>query len=368
SLQKRGGGALDALGLSRGLCENRFGHEVVISEGNELAGEFTENEYRRVAKIATYGSSGGSFLLNSLLLVRPFRLIAVVRKYRPSVVHITHFHPWAFLIFLSRPFFGYKIVYGIHEDPYSRKDAGNPAVMGPLERMFARWADMVAAYSDYMKSVLERHIPGSRIVMIRPGDYRSFYPNFAHKGFHANGTLKLLFFGPIKEYKGVDVLVRAMAICKERGIDAALTIAGVQGPSKKIINEDEVRSLGIVWIDRFLRREEVGALMEEADVMMIPYKEATQTTPGLLAVAYGLPAIGTKSGGLPEEVRDGVNGLLVDPGDAKGLADVIGRICGNRSLLDEFGKGAKMLYGSEFSSRSIAEKAIREAYEPFFRQ
>ncbi len=361
-LQKRGGGALDASGLSNGLCANRFWHEIIVSDGNELADEFGDNDYRRTVRIPTYGSSVKSFVLHSLLLARPLRLIAEIRKARPSVVHIVHFHPWDVLVFLARPLFKYKIIYGVQEDPYGRKDASNPLIMGPLERMFVARADIVAPYSDYMKGILAQHIPEQKIKTVYAGDYRRFFPSFKHKGFHTNGTLRILFFGPIKEYKGVDVLVESMAMVKKRGLDVALTIAGTQDPAVHIVDPAEVERLGITWINTFLSREEIGALMEDADVMTIPYREATQTTPGLLAITYGLPAIGTRSGGLPEQVEDGVNGLLVLPGDADAFAAAIEKIYNDRSLLKKFSEGARKLYETKFSWDLIAGDAIREIY------
>jgi glycosyltransferase involved in cell wall biosynthesis len=363
SLQKRGGGAIDALGLSNGLCDNRFLHDIVISDGNELSADFTESQYRHVIKTSTYGSSAKSFILNSVLLVRPIGFIVKVYRAKPSIVHITHFHPWVILVFLLRPFTGYKIIYAVHEDPYARKDKGNPLIMGPLERMFIKKADVVAAYSDYMNGVLARHIPGNKIKTILLGAYDTFCPDFMHKGFNKSAALKLLFFGAIKEFKGVDVLVDAMEICKKKGLNVKLTIAGKQETGSAIISEERTRSLGITWINKFSSRQEICELLAMSDAMVIPYKKATQTSPGSLAIACGMPVIATKSGGLAEQVEDGVNGLLAKPNDAESLAAAIEKICSDRSLIQKFHEGARKLYETKFSWKIITEHAIREIYD-----
>ena len=362
ALQKRGGGALDASGLSNGLCDNRFRHTIIVSTGNEHPDEFNENEYRRTVRIETYGGSMRSFLAHTLFLRRPLRLIDAIRRARPAIVHVIHFHPWDVFVFMLRPFMGYQIVYGVQEDPYSRKDANNPAVMGPLERMFVRRADLVAPYSEFMKRELARHVPESKLVPIFAGDYRRWYPAFAHKGFHMSGPLRLFFFGPIKGYKGVDVLVNALEICRRNGVNVRLTIAGMQSPSTHILEPEVVHRLGITWVDRFLSQEEVAHHMEDADVMVIPYRHATQTTPGLLAITYGLPAIGTRTGGLSEQIEDGVNGLLAAPGDPESLAGAIWRIEKDRSLLKKFSAGARGLYRTKFNWDMIAARAIKEVY------
>jgi len=362
SLQKRGGGAIDALGLSNGLCDNHFEHDIVISDGNELAGDFTENQYRHVIKTPTYGSSAKSFLLRSVFLVRPLGFISKVHRTKPSIVHVTHFHPWAILLFLLRPFWGYKIVYAVHEDPYARKDTGNPLIMGPLERMFIRKADMVVAYSDFMRRTLARHIPEEKIKTVLLGAYDTFCPNFKHEGFNKSTALKLLFFGTIKEFKGVDVLVDAIEICKKKGMNVELTIAGMQGPETTIVSKERIGALGITWLNKFFEKREVCELLGKSDAMVIPYKNATQTSPGSLAIACGMPVIATRSGGLVEQVEDGVNGLLAEPNDAESLAAAIGKIYADRGLLQKFSDGAKELYKTKFSWNVIAGKAIREVY------
>ncbi len=363
ALQKRGGGPLDTLGLSNGLCANRFVHKIVISDGNEQSAEFASNEYRTTVRIPTYGGSMKDFIVRTLLIVRPLRLVREIRLARPYVVHITHFHPWNIIVFLMRPFCGYKIVYGVQEDPYARKDSTNPRAMGPLGRMFVKRADIVAPYSEFMKRELARHVSENKIIPVYTGDYRGWYPAFKHKGFHMIGPLRLFFFGPIKDYKGVDVLVEAFAICRERGLDVALTIAGTQSPAVHIIDAEETKRLGIVWMNKFFAQEAIGRLMEETDVMAIPYRNATQATPAILAFTYGLPAIGTRSGGLPEQVEDGVSGLLAEPGDAESFADAIEAICKDRSLLNTFSEGAKRLGKTKFNWDVIAQGAISGIYE-----
>ena len=87
------------------------------------------------------------------------------------------------------------------------------------------------------------------------------------------------------------------------------------------------------------------------------------SSPGSLAIACGMPVIATRSGGLPEQVEDGVNGLLATPNDAGSLASAIEKICSNRGLLQKFHEGAKKLYENKFSWKIITKNAIQEIYE-----
>lgn len=363
SLQRRGGGALDSLGLSNGLCANAFPHDIVIAAGNERASEFTENAYRRTEKIPTYNSTR-SFLFHSLCLVRPLRLIRIVLAVRPTIVHVTHFHPWVAVLFAGRPFFGYRIIYGVHEDPYRTKDATNPAAIAPLERIFIKRADLVMTYSDFMRNELSSRLPEEKLRTIPLGAYDYFCASFVRQVHPSDEPLRLLFFGPIKEYKGVDVLVRAMTICAAQGVRASLTIAGFQSPALRILDEEKVRALGITWLNRYVPDEELCRLLGETEVMVVPYRDATQTTPGALAIGYGIPMIASQSGGLREQVEDGVSGILVPPDDPEALAEAIKKVAADRNLLEHFRKGTLALYRKKFSWAVIAEGLIRDVYLP----
>jgi len=361
SLQRRGGGALDSLGLSNGLCANSFSHHIAISDGNERAEQFSNNQYRQVIKVLTY-SDLKSFIFYSLLLVRPLRIIRTLVQIRPSIVHTTHFHPWLLVVFAARPLLGYRIIYGVHEDPYRKKDKTNPAGSRFLEKIFLKRADLVAVYSEFMKNELSCRVPQEKFRTVLLGAYDEFCPNFKKRPSGPEDGLRLFFFGSIKTYKGVDVLVQAFELCQKNGIDVELTIAGAQAADVHILNEEKVRSLGIIWINKYLPDSEVCRLLGEADVVVIPYKEATQTTPGALALANGIPVIASRTGGLREQVEDGINGLLVEPGDPEDLARAIKKIAVKKELLGIFEAGVKKLYESKFAWPVIAKGLIEKIY------
>ncbi|GAB3486029.1 glycosyltransferase family 4 protein [Nocardiopsis coralliicola] len=130
-----------------------------------------------------------------------------------------------------------------------------------------------------------------------------------------------LFFGIVRPYKGVDVLLRAFAA--GAGPDARLTVAGeFWGGSGELAAL--ARALGIA--DRVELREgyvpaaEVPALFAGADALVLPYRTATATQNVWLARAHGLPVIATRAGTLPDRIADGADGLLCAPGDPGDLA------------------------------------------------
>ncbi|CAM3634702.1 glycosyltransferase [Nocardiopsis rhodophaea] len=131
----------------------------------------------------------------------------------------------------------------------------------------------------------------------------------------------LLFFGIVRPYKGVDVLLRAFA--QGAPPTVRLTIAGEFWSGSA-----ELRSLAAALgvADRvdfragYVPATELSALFAGADAVVLPYRSATATQNVWLAHAHGVPVIATRAGTLPDHVRHGVDGLLCEPDDTADLA------------------------------------------------
>jgi glycosyltransferase involved in cell wall biosynthesis len=136
----------------------------------------------------------------------------------------------------------------------------------------------------------------------------------------------LLFFGIVRPYKGLDVLLRAMARAPS---NLTLTVAGEfwggTGETEKLIAE--LGLAGRVTLrPGYLPASGIPALFAEADALVLPYREATASQNALLAFAYGVPVITTTAGALADPVRDGVDGLTCAPGDVADLARALTEI------------------------------------------
>lgn len=136
--------------------------------------------------------------------------------------------------------------------------------------------------------------------------------------------LELLFFGFVRPYKGVEILLKAMHLLKEE--DIYLTIAGEWWGNKKIllklIGDLDIKNK-VEIIDRYLSEKEVAECFSRADIVVLPYLSATGSGVMSLAYHYGKPVITTAVGGIADVVADGVSGRLVRPGDPLALANVI---------------------------------------------
>ncbi|WP_160050442.1 MULTISPECIES: glycosyltransferase family 4 protein [unclassified Nocardiopsis] len=131
----------------------------------------------------------------------------------------------------------------------------------------------------------------------------------------------LLFLGIVRPYKGVDLLLRALA--EGAPEDVTLTVAGEfwggTGELAALAGElgiaDRVRLR-----DGYVPADRLPELFAAADAVVLPYRTATATQNVWLAHEHGVPVVATRAGTLPDHVREGVDGLLCAPGDAADLA------------------------------------------------
>jgi glycosyltransferase involved in cell wall biosynthesis len=128
-------------------------------------------------------------------------------------------------------------------------------------------------------------------------------------------STRLLFFGIVRPYKGLDVLLRALA---QSPPHVTLTVAG-EFWSDRTETDTLVAELGlrdrVTLRPGYVPADEIPALFAAADALVMPYREATASQNALLAFAHGIPVVTTTAGALAEAVRDGVDGLTCAPGD-----------------------------------------------------
>jgi glycosyltransferase involved in cell wall biosynthesis/SAM-dependent methyltransferase len=146
-----------------------------------------------------------------------------------------------------------------------------------------------------------------------------------HRGARS-GPTRLLVLGLIREYKGVDVLLRAMRSVP----DVTLTIAGeIWGDNRRLIPElaaDPALAGRVEVRDGYVPADELAELLAEHDVLVLPYRTATASQNVILAHAHGLPVLASDIGPFTQQVEDGVNGLLVPPEDERALAGALRRL------------------------------------------
>ena len=135
----------------------------------------------------------------------------------------------------------------------------------------------------------------------------------------------VLFFGFIRDYKGLDILLKAFATEKVKMMNIKLIVAGEYYTNPQPYS-DLIVSLGlsekVILKTDFIADEEVNIFFSSADLVAQPYKSATQSGVTQIGYHFNKPMLVTNVGGLPEIIPDGVIGYVVDPDEAK-IADAI---------------------------------------------
>jgi len=180
--------------------------------------------------------------------------------------------------------------------------------------------DRVLVHSEAQEKIARR-LTGTRIVMspIAPFIPEGFVRSQPGVGEHR----RLIFFGLIRPYKGLDVLLRALA----RGPSGIrLRVAG-EFWGGIASTQQLCRELGIS--DRvelrpgYVAAQEVPELFSDVDAMVLPYRSATGSQGVWTGFEFGVPVIATRAGHLADDIADGVDGLIAEPDSVESLAEVI---------------------------------------------
>ena len=276
------------------------------------------------------------------------RLDRRLARLAPSIIHVQWAHwPWLDGTLWSRwRRAGWKVVYTAHDVP---------PLPGTTPQLFVRSYPALAGKADAVvvhshaagAALLETGAEPERIHVIQPAP--PFAPGAqpleraaARKllGLSVDDPV-ILFFGFVKPYKGLPVLLRSLPLVKRRGYSPTLLIAGeVMEPVADY--RSLITRLGIAaevdWRPGFVPTSEVEAHFAAADVVVLPYLDASSS--GVLLTAYSCrrPVVASAVGGLAELVVSGQTGSVVPSGDPEALADAIAELLGDPRRAAEMGE------------------------------
>jgi len=216
-----------------------------------------------------------------------------------------------------------------------------------------RWAGLVFVHADRLREqLLAQTITRAPIVVVPHGIDRGDSEPLPQ-------LPSILFFGRIKEYKGLSVLLDALERLWRPRPDVTLTIAG----EGTLPEHPALRDPRVVVHRGHIAEREVAGLFASASIVALPYVEASQSGVGALAKAHGRPLIATDVGGLPELVADD-SGVLVPAGDADALAQALDELLGDRLRLERMRDAAIRTMHDGAGWPMVAERTI-EAYEKY---
>ncbi len=282
-----------------------------------------------------------------------FQVAEIMRKTRPHILH-THTakagaiaRAAAVLAGDARP----KVVVHTFHGHVLRGYFGplRTAVFREVERTLARPSDALIAVSPEVRDdLVELGVaPAEKFVVVRLGiplaerldgdsedmDYRQLY-GIPRDAFVVG------WVGRMTGVKDTGVVLQAVAALRERGVNAVVCLVG-DGPDREPL-EELAHKLGIARASYFAGYQpDVAGFYRLFDAFFLPSVNEGTPVSAIEALATGTPVVANRVGGVPDVVRDGIDGFLVEPGDVEGAAErlaMLARDPGLRTRLGEAGR------------------------------
>lgn len=307
-------------------------------------------------------------------LVYLVRVFGAIKKSNVEIVHFQFFRRKYIdtLFSLVLKLSGVKLVYTAHnvlphENNYSDR---------VLNALVLRIMDSIIVHSEYIKNKVLNvfSISSEKVHVVPHGNfdiYLSGSPISKHEartqlGINDHDNV-VLFFGYIREYKGLDLALEAFdKACIERQ-DLKLVIAGAP-------HNDEIRKKYLDLIEKmnfkervvyefdFIAFENVAKYFTASDLVLLPYRKIDHSGIIHLAYSFGRPVIATQVGDFAEVIADGKSGYLVNRDDPDDMARAIVAAFSTKNWLAESGAHAKWMSENQFSWESIGAET-RKVYE-----
>ncbi|NTU58525.1 MAG: glycosyltransferase [Chlorobiaceae bacterium] len=280
---------------------------------------------RQATEPGAHFSPHPRFLLD---LMNPFSWLVTARQIRrlqPDVLLVAYWSGiLAPLCALMRRATGLKTVVLLHNFTSHESIPGESL----LKSMLMASADGFILLSRNVEKELAAFSPSARRLTLFHPVYDRQGPSPAMGDARRSMALPeaskvLLFFGYVREYKGLDQLLEAMAVVIREMPSVRLVVAGEFFIDPSVFREQANRLGVAASVDfhvGYVPTEQVATLMAAADAVVLPYRSATQSGIVPLAFGHGVPVIACDAGALAEQVEHGRTGWIVDGQGSEALA------------------------------------------------
>ena len=246
-----------------------------------------------------------------------------------------------------------------------------------LDPYLMRRVRKVIASNDSAKErfVSKSKVKADKIVVAHNGvDTDLFRPDTGSTAtlgqkYGLEGKLVVLFVGRMARIKGVEHLLKAANTLVNgfgyKSLVFVLVGSFTFDATEKPINKEEMLSYikqhdlnGNIMLTGYIPLDEVRALYAVSDIFVLPSLAEADPLVTLEAIASGKPVIATKVGGIPHHIRDGWNGLLIDPGNERQLAEKIKYLIDNPEERKRMGANSRRYAVEEFDWKKVAERLL----------
>lgn len=281
--------------------------------------------------------------------------LRAIRASRPDIVHANlSTHPWE-LATLPWLHARWPLAVTQHEVGIKQGEGG-------WRKRWSVWAgprvaDHLFVHGAALAQVLmaQRGVPATRISIIPMGAPEGFAPADTAP---AAGPATVLFFGRIKAYKGLDVLVEAMPKVVAQVPDVRFVVVGGEGDMTPYRQQPAAANAPVTWVNRFVDDDEVAGFFQQAAVVVLPYTDGSASSVITLAYAFARPVVASRVASLPDAVVDGVTGLLVPPRDPAALAVALVDLLRDRARCHRMGQAARQWAATHLAWDGIAAQTV----------
>ncbi|SFQ51516.1 glycosyltransferase [Parafilimonas terrae] len=291
---------------------------------------FTDSRFNNVNQYNFFLDVKKGTVQNTLnFITAHLRALAKCRKNKVKwvILHLFSSAPKDYFSYRIIKLFGLKIITIIHDV----ESLSNEDNVRHRQKMY-NWSQWLVVHNRTSKDAVSSSLTienQKKLVVIPHGNYIPFVQDIP-EGSQAlpinfdGGLNYLLFFGQIKPVKGLDVLLKAMALLPQ---NYRLIIAGRPHRDEFARYEAIIKETGIenkiIKLIRFITDEERNYLFKKTDALVLPYRKIFQSGVLLLSVSYGLPVIASDLPANKEIIIDQKNGMLFRDGSPDDLAEKI---------------------------------------------
>lgn len=358
----------------RVACLTFWFYDYTIQMANELARhtdvllllpDYKSEEYLDTidgkVKVHIFGYSGHAGRLGPSCYPMLREIVAAIDEFEPDVVHFQVNNPLLCpLLLMIRK---YPLVATFHDiEPHPGEDRllDIGSLLYRLTLLMSRvLPDRIFVHGRALKEVLieKYRLPERKVRVIPIGEHEvTPFIKFEQEGLEPDGP-RVLFFGRIHRYKGLECLIRAEPLITQEVPDVRIVIAGTGEDFGRYEEMMAGRDAFEVYNYR-IPYEEGARLFQQASVVVLPYIEASQS--GVIPTAYGFkkPVVVTDVGSLPEVVDDGKTGYIVPPRDPAALADAVTRLLKDPAACRRMGEQGYVKLKTDMAWPTIARSLL----------
>ena len=299
--------------------------------------------------IDTYNNIGSALRASARLGRVRREMAAFVAGKNIAVTLAMMRHVWSSAVFPAMRRAGSRVLMGLHDA------APHPGERYPFWHthlaMDLRATDGLIVYSEHIRqTAIERFgYPAERIWLVPLAGMAYGSPGTPRQ-LPQDRPVRLPFFGRLLDYKGLDILADAYRQLAA-DLPVRLDVVGY-GDDPAVAT---LAALPNVRLDqRWIPEDEIGGILERADIIIAPYREASQS--GVIPAAYaaGVPVVATPVGGLAEQVIHEQTGLIAERIDAAAVAAAVTRLLSDSTLYAACSEGALAIANGTLHPAAIA--------------